>query len=131
MALKLHVGHDVHFFLAALGKHLKRKREIPSRKVTISLPPFCKTRVITAHNFLFISDAIKCVYLTRDFPRAERCLCCSLLSPTAVPHFLGKTSEGCQQGETVCISVCTDLQMHLHTHVCLSVTPSSLPETLT
>lgn len=53
MAPELHVGHDVQLILAALGKHLKGKQEILSRKVTISLPPFCKTRVITVHHLLF------------------------------------------------------------------------------
>lgn len=96
-----HVGHDVQLILPALGKHLKRQQEILSQEVTISLPPFCKTKVITAHHLFFISDAIKCVCLTGDFPWAERCLCYSLLSLTAVPHFLGKTSKGRQQGETV------------------------------
>lgn len=34
-----HMGHDVQLILAALGKHLKRKQEILSQKVTVSLPP--------------------------------------------------------------------------------------------
>lgn len=49
MATELHVGHGVQLILAALGNHLKRKQEI-LRKVTTSLPPFSKTRVITAHD---------------------------------------------------------------------------------
>lgn len=114
-----HMGHDVQLILAALGKHLKIKQEILSRKVTIFLLPLCKTWVMAPHHLLFISDAIKCVYLTRDFPWAERCLCHFLLSQTPEPHFLGKTSKGCHSQMRQCIYV--QIYRCIHTLMCTSL----------